>query len=233
MMMQTMSCILATLVSGGIGTILLFMTRSYLRIASEDGDPPSENSDSKTRSSTTRFLLLSAALLTFVCAASATFMRLYYGEDLWIVWNCLLLCPVLWCCAYADKKAMLIPNKLLISGAVLRLILLAAMVFFHPANVLVELISSVIASIVLLLASLICRLVSRGAVGFGDVKLLTMMGFSLGLGRIWGSILISMICGFFYAGYLLITKRATGKTEIAFAPVLLIGTVLSFFLTGS
>lgn len=179
-----------------------------------------------------RRLIASAVVLTLICAAVTAFMYFYYGDNLWSIWSSVLLCSVLWACAHADRKAMVIPNSVLLCGVGMRILLLCVEALFFPGGILYDLLGSVIAAAALFVLSLLCRFMSRGAVGLGDVKLLTVMGFFLGFPHIWNCLLISMLCSFFFSLFLLITKRATGKSEIPFAPVLLIGTVLSLFLTS-
>ena len=179
-----------------------------------------------------RRLIASAVVLTMICAVVAAFMYFYYGDNLWSIWSSVLLCSVLWACAYADRKVMVIPNSVLLCGLGMRILLLCVEALFFPGSILYDLLGSVIAAAALFVLSLLCRFLSRGAVGLGDVKLLTVMGLFLGFPRIWNCLLISMLCSFFFSLFLLITKRATGKSEIPFAPVLLIGTILSLFLTS-
>ena len=84
----------------------------------------------------------------------------------------------------------------------------------------------------LLLASLLCILVVKNGIGFGDMKLFVVMGLLLGLDGIWGAIFMALIVSFFIALYVLITKKKTRKDAIPFGPALVIGTYLSICLSG-
>ena len=244
---EQISCFSAVIISGAMGAVLLYIAKGYLAQVTEEhvNSSATENTDEepvglqeeheKNRHWGNRkgFLATASLLLTVLCAIAGTFMLLLYDDSPWIIWSALLLLPVLWACAYADREAMIIPNKILLIGLVMRLLLLGVMAILRPTDFLPELINSVVAGAGLLCLSLLCRFISRGAIGYGDIKLLALMGLYLGLARIWGCLLISMICGFCYSLFLLITKRATRKTEISFAPILLLGTFLSFILTGT
>lgn len=170
-------------------------------------------------------------LLLVVNLAVAMFMRLFYGDSVLDIVNMVALLSVMWPCAWIDRKSFLIPNRLLIFGLAIRVLLIAVSVFTAPAEFVHLLLGSVVAAVALLLVSLLCRLISPGSIGFGDVKLLMLMGVFLGTDRIWGAILFSMITAFFYSLFLILTKRATRKTEIPFAPLLLAGTILASVFT--
>lgn len=176
--------------------------------------------------------VVSAACLTALCAALAAFMCLFYGDDPASILPVTLLCAVLWACARCDRKMHLIPNSVLLWAVVLRALLLASEVFFSPAELPYDLIRSAIAAAALFVVGMLCRLAAKGSIGFGDIKLLAVMGFYLETDRIWGSVFFTMLCSFLYSLFLLVTKRGTTKSAIAFAPLLLAGTVLASFLTS-
>ncbi|MDY6052037.1 MAG: prepilin peptidase [Rothia sp. (in: high G+C Gram-positive bacteria)] len=81
------------------------------------------------------------------------------------------------------------------------------------------------------------RLASRGALGLGDVKLAGVLGLLLGyfspLNLLWGNLLI-FLAGGLYSLVLILARRATGSTHIAFGPFMLLGTTLAllFPVTG-
>ena len=172
------------------------------------------------------------ALLLFANIVVACFMYGFYRDTILNVGNTLLLCAVLWVCAWADWKQKLIPNKVLLLGLLARCLMLTAELFIAPYDVLYDLLRSGIAGAALFAASFLCRLISSKAIGWGDVKLLVLMGFCLGADRVWSCVFCSMIIAFFYSVGLLLTKRANLKSEIPFAPILLAGTVMASILTS-
>ena len=92
--------------------------------------------------------------------------------------------------------------------------------------------SEVIAAAGLAAAALLCGLLLKGSIGFGDIKLFIVMGLLLGLEGIWSAIFISLIVSFIISVYLLATKKKSRKDAIPFAPALMIGTYISIIITG-
>lgn len=161
----------------------------------------------------------------------ALHMHGYFRTALEEIVDVLLVLTVLWICAWVDKKDFLIPNKVLLIGGALRCVLLAAKLLYAPQLIKYCLISSVTAAAALLIASIFCRLVSPGSIGFGDVKLLMLMGFCLQNDRVWVAVLLTMILSFFYSLFLVLFRKANRKTEMPFAPLLLIGTIAASIIT--
>lgn len=80
------------------------------------------------------------------------------------------------------------------------------------------------------------RLASRGALGLGDVKLAGVLGLLLAyfspLNLLWGNLLI-FLTGGLYSLALILTRRATGRTHIAFGPFMLLGTAIALFFPAT
>lgn len=66
-------------------------------------------------------------------------------------------------------------------------------------------------------------LIGRGAMGMGDVKLAGVIGLMLGYPLVVPALLAGILLGGLAAALLLITRRATRKTAIAYAPYLCAG----------
>lgn len=81
-------------------------------------------------------------------------------------------------------------------------------------------------------ASLLCKLVSPRAVGFGDVKLLIILGIYTGIDLAVEILIYTFAVMFIIAVALLALKKANRKTVLPFAPFLLAGTILTFLLIG-
>ncbi len=172
---------------------------------------------------------LSIAL--FLNIAVALFMKLFYGDGWQAMSRVLLVISVLWACAWVDIKSRIIPNKILLIGLLIRCVLIAVESLHSPGEVRYILLSSIVAAVALFIGSILCRLVSRDSIGFGDVKLLSFMGFCMQNDRIWGAVFLSAIISFVYSLYLMVCKKANRKTEIPFAPLLLAGTIAASIIT--
>ncbi|WP_421083569.1 prepilin peptidase [Rothia nasimurium] len=79
----------------------------------------------------------------------------------------------------------------------------------------------------------IMRKASRGALGLGDVKLAGVLGLLLGfispLNLLWGNLLI-FLAGGLTALVLVLTRKASFNTHLAFGPFMLLGTTIALFL---
>lgn len=70
--------------------------------------------------------------------------------------------------------------------------------------------------------------VSRGRwIGAGDIRMGLLMGFALGMARGLVGLFVAYLLGALFASYLLITKKADGKTPIPFGTFLSAATVIS------
>lgn len=72
-------------------------------------------------------------------------------------------------------------------------------------------------------------LLGRGALGFGDVKLAGVIGLMTGFPDVLAALAIGALLGGAVALSLLITRRATRKTKIAYAPYLAAGAVIALW----
>lgn len=82
----------------------------------------------------------------------------------------------------------------------------------------------------------VMRLASRGALGFGDVKLAGVLGLLLGylspLNLLWGNLLIFLLGGL-YSLTLILAGRAKTTTRIAFGPFMLLGTSIALLFPAT
>lgn len=163
--------------------------------------------------------------------AASGFMKLYYRESWMEISQVLLVLAILWACAWTDYKAYLIPNSFLLIGSGIRLAQILLDCISRPELASFTVISSIVPAIALMIVALLTRLVSKNAIGFGDIKLLMFMGFCLQNDRVWPAVIMSMAVAFFNSLYLVIFKKAGRMTEIPFAPILLIGTVAASIIT--
>lgn len=168
----------------------------------------------------------------FLNAAVAAMLALYYHRDPDDILLTVGTISFLWPCAYMDRRVQLIPNRILLYAIIVRAVWFAIEAFLFPGLIFIILLSSVIAAFALMAASLLCKVVSPGSVGMGDVKLLGVTGLFLAMDKVWGAVFAGLIIMFCVCVFLLVTKRAARSSRIAFAPFLLAGTVLGAILMG-
>lgn len=164
--------------------------------------------------------------------AAAFFLRLYYQRDLVDILITILLSSVLAVCTWYDLNYKIIPNRTLLVGLAARILILVYQIVKVPADIKYLLATTLIGGAGLLVVGFLCRLVNRQSIGMGDIKLLILIGIFLGVDRSYYTVMSMMVILFFYAVFLLVTKRADRKTELPFAPFSLAGLYLAIFLMG-
>ena len=133
--------------------------------------------------------------------------------------------------AACDWRERRIPNRILVVLLAVRGMLLAAECAgasgFRMETLLVSAFGGFTAGSV----SLFCRLISRGGVGAGDVKLLAVVGVYMGY-RAWDAAVISLVLAAVWSICLLLCGKKEWGQGIPFAPFVLAGIILSMFLRG-
>lgn len=136
-----------------------------------------------------------------------------------------LVCSVLLAVVFIDLKEMIIPDSLVVCILVLSVIHKAVGYFAYglPFGLLDSALGLLIAGGLFL----IIVLVSRGGMGGGDVTLIAVLGFILGVKYILLNIFLSFVLGAIISIILLAAKIKTRKDPIPFGPFI----VLGFFIT--
>lgn len=81
-------------------------------------------------------------------------------------------------------------------------------------------------------AFFLIALLGRGAMGMGDVKLAGVIGLMTGYPLVVPALTGGIVLGGLAAAAMLITRRATRKTAIAYAPYLCVGTLAMLLWAG-
>jgi len=134
-----------------------------------------------------------------------------------------ILLTLLFSACVVDLKSRKIPDIIIIVG-------ILTGIFFSaikgPEEIVIKLISGLLAALLLLLISWL----SKGGVGMGDVKLIAFIGVYLGLGMTISVLSVSVILSGIAAAIILLLKKAGKNGIIPFAPFVLLGTVIMMFL---
>lgn len=173
------------------------------------------------------------SILAIVVVIGITLALIFIYEENTFAFNLkrTSLLSILWAIAYIDFKEYRIPNAFIILGFIYRALLILPELLLEE-YVLVNLIAELIAVLALLLATGLCRLMIKNAIGAGDMKLFMVMGLLLGLDGVWSAVVMSLIVSFFVAVFLLVRKKKSRSDNIPFGPAIALGTFLSVFLTG-
>jgi len=169
--------------------------------------------------------------------------RSYYAYL--IVWILILLTWVL--ISAIDLRHYLIPNELNVGLAALGVILVAvkslpsawllpfhssflrhySLIFSPTQNVLVNHVLGALAG--LLFFGFLTALSRGRAMGMGDVKLAAVSGLVLSWPDIALGMMLAFVLGGLWGALLLLTKKKTLRDKLPFAPIMILGMVLTLF----
>lgn len=121
----------------------------------------------------------------------------------------------------SDLKYMLLPNRILLAFAPAFILLRCV---FPLDSIWSHVWGGIAGGGVLLLVVI----VTRGGMGLGDVKLLMLLGWVLGLSNLIPAFMIACLLGSLVGGILIFFKIVERKQPIPFGPFLLLGALLSF-----
>lgn len=118
-----------------------------------------------------------------------------------------------------DLKEMIIPNFILILGAVIAFIFAALLPSW----------SWILGAVIGGGMFLVIYLVMPGMLGEGDITLAALIGLYLGWPNIVPVILVSILAGAAICLFLVLIRKATLQSKVPFAPFLGIGAVVTIF----
>lgn len=176
--------------------------------------------------------VFSGIMLLLTEGVAVMYLTVYEDFTVWTAVKRLALLSLMWPVALIDYKTYRIPNSYIIYGLACRVLIFPFELIFSEPGVWQVLLGEVIAAAAMLLAAVLCGVLIKNSVGFGDMKLFVVMGLLLGTQGIWSAVFLSLIVSFIAAVFLLATKRKTKKDAIPFGPALVLGTYLAAYLTG-
>lgn len=196
-----------------------------------------EENATKEETDTSSKCSRSAKIYVLICVITNIAIMLlilfYYKQNSAVlVLKRIALLSIMWPLGYIDYKTYRIPNRFIVLGIAYRVIILLVELFFRDEYLLGTLLSEGVSAIALLVASILCSLLVKNSIGFGDIKLFIVMGILLGLESIWSAVFVSLIITFVVSLVLLASRKKTRKDSIPFAPLLMMGTYISIILTG-
>lgn len=128
-----------------------------------------------------------------------------------------------------DYNHMIIPDSMLIIGSVATLVYHAVRLGSEAFVTLFQnyMITGVLSTVVFYLLWLGTK---KKGIGFGDVKLVFLLGFLAGFPRVFLSFYLAFLTGAMIAIILVLQGQKTMKSAVPFGPFLILGTVLSLFI---
>lgn len=129
-----------------------------------------------------------------------------------------------------DKQIKKIPNKLVVSAYLIRVLLFVPEYFLFNDTFFKVLIGSVCGFAISFFVFFLMSILTKSGIGMGDVKLVSAMGCLIGLSGTFFSVFYGMVvCMFIAIGFIAFKKRKV-KDKIAFAPFIYIGYLITMLL---
>ncbi|MDF2909131.1 MAG: prepilin peptidase [Sporolactobacillus laevolacticus] len=153
--------------------------------------------------------------ILFLC----TFLRATTLEDLIAQW---LLITLLMITLVTDLNKMIIPNQLILSFFII-------FVLFRLVIPLTPWWDSILASTLICIFLTIFASISKGGIGGGDIKLLTVVGILLGTKQLIIGLILAFLSGALICGSARILKLLKKDQLIPFVPFIAIGLISALF----
>ena len=143
-----------------------------------------------------------------------------------------LLMGILAAVAVIDLRKTIIPNLLIVIGLIVRVLIYVVELLFYNNIFVPQLISDVIGFFIGFGILLIASIVSKGALGFGDVKLFGLIGLMSGAICTYSTLIISLLLSTIVSIGLMVSKKKSRKDSIPFGPFVFFGYIIAIILTS-
>ena len=153
-----------------------------------------------------------------------------YEYDILKSLKALTIISVVLIVAGIDYREKIIPNEAIIFILSIASILILINIFKNKVETLAIFIDSTVAMILGAGLFAISKAVSKNGVGMGDIKIIGALGFYLRTYALIGVLMVSLVSLAVYGMFKILTKKATTKDEIAFAPFIAFGVTTCMIL---
>lgn len=167
-----------------------------------------------------------------LCAVGIALGWVYPSNSLIANGKLLVLLALLFVAASVDARQRIIPNAVVLAGLVLRVIFWIMELVTVPALFWNIMKNDLLACLLVVAFFVVGVLLVKGGIGMGDIKLMLVMCLFQGFYGVISSLFCSLFVAFVYAIVVLLARKKTRKDSVAFAPAILLGTILSIVLTG-
>lgn len=169
-------------------------------------------------------------IFTAILCVLGTFLWWNYGYHWLKIIRYLCLTFFLIPIGAIDLEKRIIPNKILLVMLGIRALLLAGDLLAYPTYAKELLISAFGGMLLGFLVFLLAYGLSRKSIGLGDVKLVAVLGFYLGMSLVWTVMVAGLLLAGIYSCIQLARKKVSMKDAIPLAPFLAAGTILIMLL---
>lgn len=176
---------------------------------------------------------ISLGMLTIFCFASAIALQISLYKNTSVVNFVKLygLFVIIFTAAVIDAKRKIIPNILIILGMSFRLIIYVYEVI-NVENIKEILVNDLIGFCIGFVFLALVSLLSKGALGFGDVKLFGVIGITSGSYCTYSTLLVSLIISVIVSLIKIGRKKMGRKDSFPFGPCIAIGYIIVILLTS-
>ncbi|MBQ9871442.1 MAG: prepilin peptidase [Eubacterium sp.] len=164
-------------------------------------------------------------LLDLSFVLGITVLLLWAGMDAAYILRVSILSSFLPLVAVIDHREMIIPNRLLLWMLTYWGLAMALQVWqmgYPDPNVLLDFILGGLIGA----SPLLVRLVSKGGIGMGDIKLFAIVGLYVGKQDILRAMFLSLVIALFVLLGRKLRKKLEKKQEVSFGPFVAVGTML-------
>ena len=179
-----------------------------------------------------KMLVYSAVMTVLTTVISVWFGNRYADNHIFNNIKCMMLLAILWPVAYIDFRTYRIPNTFVLFGLISRAVLIPFELLIDGDYAKFSLVSGLVAAVAMLLAAVICAVLAKRSIGFGDMILFIVLGLFLEMEGSWGAMFLSLILSLVIAITLMLLKKIKRNDSIPFGPAIMLGTYLSVCLTG-
>lgn len=134
--------------------------------------------------------------------------------------------------AVIDMKKRIIPNVLLLAGLAVRVVIYILEYILYPEVFRAILISDGLGFLVGFGVFFISAVITRGAIGFGDVKLFGLIGLTTGFICTYATMLYCLLASTAVSVVLMILRKKGRKDSIPFGPCVMIGYFITLILSN-
>jgi len=206
---------------------LLWVYFKKLNIFASESIDGEEGSASKTNNAH----LVGSLALTTAMMVAATLLTMKNVANYINYVKLILLLGIVSAAGIVDLKKTIIPNLLILIGLGSRVVIYIVEFFAFRDTFVPQLISDLIGFGFGFGFLLIVSLISRGALGFGDVKLFGIIGLMSGAICTYYTLIFCLLVSAIVSVVLLILKKKGRKDSIPFGPCILVGYFIALVLS--
>lgn len=221
-----MEYIVVILIAGMLQMIMFFIWKKEgMLVWKKQEDDNREHGDLSRGGGKRQFLKKTVYLLVFAMTIGISCYLFHVNADKLNFCKLCLVYFLLFSVSLYDWKEHRIPNYILAVGVVVRCVLLIGEFFYHPGLMKAILISCIGGAFIFLAVLLLIAILTKHGFGMGDVKLFSVICFTIGLVPAYNlffySVLYTAVCSVF----LLVVKKVGKGYKLPFAPFVLAGYV--------